>query len=237
MTKSRPPHFDVIIANIQFWDTLDRVLNLVQIYDVSLPKGKRGRKPAGSADILRAAVVLLHSGLEEFLRALITASGPNKTENILNQAPLAVDARGGRPAEVSHGNLQKHRGRSVDVLITEAVHQYCETSDFDHLKEMKVKLTTLGVDLSCGDSYYAAIAQLTERRHQIVHRGDVNELQGSGHYSTRSISASTVRTWADAVCGYVSAVGKNYTKTRTNPPQVPAFNGYKSSRLDHASQF
>jgi hypothetical protein len=216
MTKSRPPHFEVIIANFQFWDTLDRVLNLVQIYDVSIPKGKRGRKPAGSADVLRAAVVLLHSGLEEFLRALIKAGWPYSTENILNQASLAVDDCGGQPAKLSRGKSRKHRGRSVDELITESVNQYLETSDFNHLKEIKVKLTLLGVDLSCGDSYYAAIAQLTERRHQIVHRGDVNEQQGSGHHPTRSISASTVRTWADAVCGFVSAVGKNYTKTRTD---------------------
>jgi hypothetical protein len=216
MTNSRHLAVESILAHFQVWDTLVRVRNLIRIYDVSLPKGKKGRKPTGSTDVLRAAVVLLHSGLEEFLRALIRADWPHGAEDILNQVPLVGDGRRGRPEKFFLGKLHKHRGKTVDDLITESVREYLETTNFNNVGEIKSTLTSLGVELSCGDPYYASISQLTERRHQIVHRGDVNAQRGRGHHSTSSISVSTVRAWADAVDGFASAVGKNYTKKKTN---------------------
>lgn len=45
----------------QFRENLKRVRNLIDIYEKKITPGGQGRRPVGSADVLREAVVLLHA--------------------------------------------------------------------------------------------------------------------------------------------------------------------------------
>ena len=61
----------------RFGENLDRVRNLVSLYSSSVGVGQ-GRRTVQDADILRAAVVLLHATLEDLLRSLAEWKLPHR---------------------------------------------------------------------------------------------------------------------------------------------------------------
>lgn len=69
---------------------------LMILEPTSLPALTDPRKQDVAQDILRAAVVLIHAHLEEFLRTMARVLLPEADENCLNEIPLMVSVDGKR---------------------------------------------------------------------------------------------------------------------------------------------
>jgi hypothetical protein len=214
--KSRNRQVEAVIAQFQIWGTIDRVRNLVAIYEVTLSTSRRGRKPIGSTDVLRAAVVLLHAGMEEFLRELIRFDWPHSTEEVLNQVPLRGQGWRTRPEKFFLGRLTAFRNETVESVINNSIREYLETTNFNNSTEIAATLKSLGIDPACAVKLYPAIDDLTARRHRIVHKGDKNSSQGKGQHSTSSLSVSKVNKWADSVNEFARLVTQQYILTIKN---------------------
>ncbi len=178
-------------------ENLARVSSLVSIYEGLRGQGS-GRRGASKTDVLRAAVVLLHAALEDFLRSLagwrLPSVGTNAT---LDDIPFK--GKGPRPQKVFLGYLADHRGKTVDELIGLSVDEFLERSNYNDTNEVTSLLSAIGVDVTKVNVHFALIAELMERRHQIVHRADRDESGGKGKHSVRSISPTKVRSWLQAV--------------------------------------
>ena len=104
--------------------TLARVDSLTTLYDGQTPNGQ-GRRPVGSGDLLRAATVMLHATLEEFLRQLIRWYWPSRgSEEALDKVALLGLTPQGRPKAFLLGKLAAHRGKTVDAVLAESVDAY-----------------------------------------------------------------------------------------------------------------
>jgi hypothetical protein len=153
-------------------ENFGRVENLISIHKELYGKG-RGRRKVPESDVLRAAVVLLHASLEDFLRTLAAARLPAAGEDVLNDIPLATNSPdGARKVTFSLGKLAHFRGKSVDELIAKSVEQYLERSNYNNTREIAVLLTSIGVNPDDVNSTFPELQKLMLRRHQIVHRAD-----------------------------------------------------------------
>jgi hypothetical protein len=138
-----------------------------------------------SDEILRAAVVLNHAYLEDFMRTLVLAFLPTLDEKALDGVPLA-GLQSDRAEKFSLGKLVQHRGKSVDDVIKESVATHMSRSTFNSVREIMATLERIGLKLPDGtnksaskipelhvtDSLLISLDRVIQRRHQIVHRAD-----------------------------------------------------------------
>lgn len=161
-------------------------------------------------DMLRAAVVLLHATLEDFLRVLAVSVIPEASNDVLNSIPLAGMSRYGRQDKFSLGDLAKHKGKNVDTIIKESVNSYLERESFNNIEDIVLLLKNIRVDTEDIKIYFSDIDAMIKRRHQIVHRADriykgINEEE-----PLDNIVPATVNNWVSAVQGFITAVISKY---------------------------
>ena len=83
---------------------LGRVENLVSLYGPATP----GRRKVKDSDLLRGAVVLLHAGLEDYLRSLMVWKIDSYDANVLNNYGFP-DGTKRPPTKTTLGYLSNHR--------------------------------------------------------------------------------------------------------------------------------
>jgi hypothetical protein len=162
-----------------------------------------------AADILRAAVVVAHAYLEDFLRTLATALLPERGERSLDEVPLA--GLSGRAEKFLLGKLAQHRGKLVDDVLRQSVSEYLERSSFNSTDEIARLLETLGFKVSDFNQNFAAIDQMITRRHQIVHRADkVKTLAG---YNLQPIQREVVIRWMASTLAFMQQLVETRART------------------------
>lgn len=190
---------------------LGRVENLITVYQ-SLARQGRGRQPVTDQDILRAALVLLHASMEDFLRSLLVWRAPHGTKDHLNDYPLA--GSGKKHSESFRlGALVAHKGKQVDELIEESVREYLEQyASFNNLGEVKEALLECGVgQQSINNQQFQlnSLAAMISRRHKIVHKADRNEVKGGqGNHQVASLSVVQLNDYLSAVKNLRDFVGR-----------------------------
>src|SRR5581483_6791135 len=168
--KGKAKKRDVVRAILEpYMDEQDvgffRIGHLLQVAErLSLPEVRSvvndpGKEDAAQ-DVLRAAVVLIHAHLEEFLRLITRELANDAGEEYLNQVPLA--GVNGRPEKFYLSSLARHRGKLVDDLIKESVSQYLERSTFNSTDEISVLLKRLGLNVEEHNEEFEWIQQMIE---------------------------------------------------------------------------
>jgi hypothetical protein len=187
----------------KFDDNIGRVKNLVTLYTNLHAGESQGRRPVNSSDVLRAATVLLHATLEEFLRGLSRWKLPAASEEVLNEIPLVGYQRADK---FFLGRLSCHRGRTVDEIIEASIEKYLERSNYNNTTEITHLMLSIGVEIERVNGVYPVLTELMERRHLIVHRADRDDCPGSGHHRTRSISKEKISQWINAVVEFAARI-------------------------------
>jgi hypothetical protein len=187
----------------RFQDNLARVDNLVTVYQ-NLGGGGRGRRPLHAADILRGATVLMHASLEEVFRSVGKWRIPSLGEFALNDVPLVGVSETGRAEKFWLGKLAVHRTKSVQALIDESVVAHMNNFSINNPNDMAAFMRKVGVEPQPYDQHFAALAELIQRRHHIVHQADRNDQPGPGHQRARSISVAQVSEWATATRAFIT---------------------------------
>lgn len=183
----------------------ERLARVNNIYEAKLAGDKQGRRPVGSTDMLRSAVVFLHATVEEFLRGILEWCLPHQVEQTLNSIPL-VGTAPGRPEKFLLGKLAAHRRKTNDALIGESVTSHLTRSNFNSVAEVCAALASVGLDTVPCQPQFAQLTALMEHGHQIVQRADCNPNFGPGHQSATSLGWHTVREWAKAAKAFFDAV-------------------------------
>ncbi len=177
-----------------------RVDNLIKIYEDYLQGTGKGRRPALKTDILRSAVVLLHSTLEDFLRSIFILKGSSLSKDKLNQVPLAGVFFNGRPTKFFLGELIEHNHKSVGALIQESIEEYASLKSFNNTTDVSSVLTDCGYTINHAiQKSLSSLGELINRRHKIVHEADRDNRQGKGLHGYQSISVTKVKLWRNVV--------------------------------------
>ncbi len=159
-------------------ENLGRVDNLISLYGPATV----GRRKVQETDILRGALVLLHAGLEDYLRSLMIWKIDNYSESDLNAYGFPNGTKR-PPTKFSLGELAAHRGKSVDDLIVLAVKSHLEKyQSFNDLGEVRRALKQCGIITAKVDSQnYGKLPDMISRRHNIVHKADARVITGQSH--------------------------------------------------------
>ena len=181
---------------------IDRVKNLVKIYQLQLSGAGKGRRSHRETDVLRAATVLLHASIEDVLRSLAYWKLPDASSNVLEAIPLA----GGTASKFHLGTLASHRGKTVAEVIKESVDANLERSNYNNPSEVVALLKSIGLNTDPLTLHLPKLEMTMKRRHQIVHRADANPNPGSGNHRVLSIGPATLDDWIQNVEEFIAAV-------------------------------
>lgn len=176
---------------------LSRVGNLISIYE-KLAGAGQGRRGHHQTDVLRAATVLLHATLEDFIRSIAYWKLPNAGPDVLKALPFVNHGPTG--TKFGLGDMARlYRNQSVENVIKNSVEAHLERSNYNNASDLSQALRDFGIDpASCNDNF-ATLEALMARRHQIVHRADQDGTGGQGNHKVKSIGLKHVRIWAEAV--------------------------------------
>jgi hypothetical protein len=187
----------------QLQESLSRVGQLLSLASIlATSPGKINTEHGGPSnkaqaeDILRAAIVLIHSCLEDFLRTLAERILPERDELALKDVALAGLDRG--KSQFHLGHLVQHRHKTVDALIRESVSGHLERSTFNNTTEVAHLLERLNLDRESVRGLFPSLDQMMQRRHQIVHRADRVKDPSSDTFKLAAVFASDVTGWLKA---------------------------------------
>jgi hypothetical protein len=187
-----------------FNQNLDRVESLIQLFDIAKANtgrpNTRGRYGVKEADILRSAVVFLHSALEDYLRGVIIAYCPwREKSSLLKKIPLLSLTTPSKNAEKFFlDSLTPFEDYTISSLITESITQHMSVTSFNTCEEIVAWMSSIDVDVK-GHSCLPTVATMIGRRHKIVHETDKSDKIGRGNHWITSISKPTVQSWVENV--------------------------------------
>jgi hypothetical protein len=183
---------------IRFKANLDRVRAIVVAYQGRARPGS-GQQAVHATDLLRAAVVFLHATMEDVLRSALEWKWPETTSReLLSDVPVLGHNRDGK---IELADLLPHRGTSVNDLIRRSVQTHLERTSFNHVGDVKKAIERMGLDPAVVTPYQGDLASLIARRHNIVHRADRLDGQGSGYHGAASLGQGLVSRWTASVEG------------------------------------
>ncbi len=195
---------------MRYAETIQRVENLVRLYETHPGAAGRGRSDITTTDILRAAVVLLYATVEEMCRTVEAQLLPFSSEEALNSVPLIGTSKG-RPEKFFLGKLAQYRGKKVEEVLRESVEAHLESASYTSVEEFCAFLKRVGLSPKHFKEHFKELASLMDRRHHIVHQADRNDGRGSGHHSARSLGRNQVRTWIRTVQGICQGFQQAFT--------------------------
>lgn len=189
-------HLDRFNKNIQ------RVDNLCNIFEVV--KETPNRPTVKEADVLRAAVVFLHSAMEDYLRGVLTEYLPEcDTRNLEN---IALYQNEGRPGKFSLGTLKPHSELTVSELIKKSVEEQMKHTSFNDTTDISGWMTRINISTSGANVDLSQLNTTITRRHKIVHEVDANQQSGRGYHNAASINLRTVKSWEANVIAFVNLI-------------------------------
>jgi hypothetical protein len=152
-----------------------------------------------SKDVLRAAVVFLHSSLEEVIRNLYTHRVWDISAEHLNNIPFLDHDSSHRAKPFSLGDLKNHKGRFVDTIITSSLEKYLDTSTTNNSAQLIEHLKRVNIDHAPFSDFYASLDSLMKRRHQIVHQMDRINVLDPQKDPVTDIDLVTVMNWRNTL--------------------------------------
>ena len=194
-------HFDRFDQNIA------RVDNLCNLFETV--KESKNRPTVKEGDILRAAVVFLHSALENYLRSVIAEWLPKKGDKRAIDG-ISLPTSESRAEKFMLGALLDFSEQKVSDLISAAVQKHMSRISFNDYTDICSWLGKIEIDLSAFKEQ-ELINNMIKRRHKIVHETDAHQKGGQGNHYATSINMRTVKAWENATINLVNEVEKQIT--------------------------
>ncbi|WP_282756026.1 HEPN domain-containing protein [Desulfuromonas thiophila] len=173
-------------------ENLERVKNLVKIYKSLVNNEKKHDKH--DTDLLRAAVVLLHATLEDFVRVLVGWKLPHASSDQIKKSDLRVPLH----------KLADNKESTVGDFLIQSLEEVLSRSTYNNKDDVTKALKSIGLDtinLKTSD-----LETAMTRRHKIVHRGDRGGEAEAG--KVNPIQANHVLKWIENVEVFISDVSK-----------------------------
>ena len=191
-----------------FDKNIERVESICNLYSALKDAKQKDSKEYTMTDMLRAAVVLLHSSFEEYFRNTLILWLPQKADdNYLKEIPIITKA-GKRAEKLFLNDLAKLSGHSIDDVIQLSVSEHIQRTTFNDRAEIKKWTDRIQIDLSSlSEDILKTVDTAVHRRHKIVHEADTNRDKNNVDRIT-GITDTTVIGWIDAYIKLVEHIDK-----------------------------
>ena len=166
-------------------------------------------------DILRAAVVMLHSSFEEYFRNVLINWLPQKaSDETLKKIPISLYAGNKSPEKLYLSDLAKYSHLNIDVVINESISKHMALKSFNNTSEILSWLSKIDIKLDSFDKL-DLIDKCVNRRHKIVHEADMNKQNNAERLT--SIKSGEIIPWIDAYVELVNLIEEFITRFESNP--------------------
>jgi hypothetical protein len=184
-------------TNGEFSENMERVENLIngaEFIDATEPESYL------SDEVLRAAVVFLHSTLEEVIRNLYLSRIPHVRIENLNKIPLATErGTGSRPEKILLGQLIPFQGKLVENVIIDSIKYYVDSMNLNNSSQLIGALDLAEVPCASLSMFLPKLNEMMQRRHQIVNQMDRSAELDPLDFPINNISIPMVRDWKNNV--------------------------------------
>ena len=197
----------------QFVHNYHRCKALVAAADERADLGLAGVALAG--DLRRAAVVLAHATLEDFIRSLVEIRLPLAEARYLKTVPLLLGEDAARSTQYTLSDLVFYREQPVGEVIRRSVIAYLAGITYNRVDQIALALDQIGLSRSLLANDGKELAAMMARRHHIAHRADRAEDKSGGEPMSRPIESPTVTGWIDAVFRFGDAVTNSLAASST----------------------
>ena len=188
---------------------IERVCSLHKMYNALKTDEVKEGKEYKFTDILRSAVVLLHSSFEEYYRSILGCILPKTcTEDDLKNMAF-LGSLGNHKDKITLGGLIKVREKTVDQLITESIRESLSFTSFNNYKDIASWSKKIKIDLS-EFKYQEKLNKLIHRRHKVVHEAD--NAKSVDKYALAPIRENSVEEWIEVVRNLVEIIDKEVHK-------------------------
>ena len=188
---------------------IERVCSLRKMYNSLRCDEIKEGKEYKFTDILRSAVVLLHSSFEEYYRSVLGYILPKTcTEDDLKNMSF-LGSGGNHKDKITLGGLIKLREKTVDQLITESIQESLRFTSFNDYQDIVSWSKKIKIDLS-EFKEQEKLNKLIHRRHKIVHEAD--NAKSDDKYALAPIRENLVEDWIVVVCTLVELIDKEVQK-------------------------
>lgn len=185
---------------------IDRVKSLCALYNSLKTNEVKEGKDYKFTDVLRSAIVFLHSSFEEYFRNVLRDVLPATcTQEDLQK--ISFTTKDGKHIDkLTVSNLLQYKGKTIDDLVADFIGDTLDTTSFNNYSDIVNWAQKIKVDLSSFTSQ-DKIEKLIKRRHKIVHEADNNKTDKMNKtYSLTAIQESVVKEWLDAVQDLVKII-------------------------------
>lgn len=182
---------------------IERVCSLRKIYNTLKTNSLKEEKEYKFTDILRSAVVMLHSAFEEYYRGVL--------EYILTKNCTSEELKGmsflgtcGKHQEkITLSELLQYRKKTVEQIITESIQENLSCTSFNNYQDIVSWSKKIKIDLSKFNEE-EKINKLIQRRHKIVHEAD--KAKNKDKYALDPIHENTVEELINIVRNLVNII-------------------------------
>jgi len=185
---------------------IDRVKSLCALYNSLKTNEVKEGKDYKFTDVLRSAIVFLHSSFEEYFRNVLRDVLPTTcTQEDLQK--ISFTTKDGKHIDkLTVSDLLRYKGKTIDDLVADFIGDTLDTTSFNNYSDIVNWAQKIKVDLSSFTSQ-DKIEKLIKRRHKIVHEADNNKTDKMNKtYSLTAIQESVVKEWLDAVQDLVKII-------------------------------
>ena len=177
-----------------FDKNLARVEGLCALYMSLKENNQSDAKDYKLTDILRAAVVFLHSSFEEYFRNVLIEWLPIRaTDETLKAIPISINA-GKKPEKLLLSDLAHYRDRTIDEIIHESVLESMKLKSFNNECDIKSWCKKIVIEED-GFPDIKSIDKAINRRHKIVHEADTNREAETNKERLQPIKPGDINSW------------------------------------------
>lgn len=165
--------------------------------------------PSPLDEIIRSAIVFLHSVLEDSIREIARTEYKNFPKEKLNDIPLLSTSYGYHPKKFFLGELYDFKDKTVDYIFQVSISNYLDQQSFNKIEDIISILTAIGYDYKEYEETFSHLQELIDRRHQIVHKADL--LSEHNTTETKDVILDDYLIWTDAVDTFIRTIIKDFT--------------------------
>lgn len=197
---------DLEKSKLVFDRNINRVYCLVKVYNYLKNENYKDSSEHKATDILRLAVVMLHSSFEEYYRSVISVVLPQVCDKDDIKGISFLGSNGKHKEKIEFSELLQWRGYTVDDVIIHSIYENLDNTSFNDYSDIIKWCKRMSVNIS--DFHQIdKINEIIHRRHKIVHEAD-NARSNEDEFSLRPIRESLVLEWVKAVCNLVAIIQK-----------------------------
>jgi hypothetical protein len=153
-------------------------------------------------DIVRAAIVLAHAALDDFIRSIGRVRYARLKGQLLKDVPLP----GEKDTKFNLAAIAEYGDRTVDELIQESLDAYFARKSFNSASEVFGFVKALGINAEAARPVLPLVDELMKRRHRIVHQADFEDSTQGHPARLNPDDARRLVLWTRALDGLVFTV-------------------------------